>query len=109
MHSKYLRRQRNSGLREYILVLLPRLKIFQKIIYLNFQCGDKWWEWELQTDLSFGLPETYKGTMGDLMNAITENREHISSGRDNLKTVKAYLAGILSQKEKRPVNPEEIE
>jgi len=76
-------------------------------LYSN-QCGDKWWKWELQTDLSFGLPESYKGTMGDLMNAITESREHISSGRDNLKTIKAYLAGILSEKEKCPVNPAEI-
>jgi predicted dehydrogenase len=70
--------------------------------------GDEWFKWDLETMPGPGLPETYIGTMGDLMNAITENREHISSGRDNLNTVKAYLAGVLSEKLRRPVSPEEV-
>lgn len=70
--------------------------------------GDEWLEWNLETMQGPGLPETYIATMGDLMNAITEDREHISCGRDNLNTVKAYLAGVLSEKLRRPVSPEEI-
>jgi len=73
------------------------------------KCNNVWIIWDLETDLSPGLPESYIGTMGDLMNAISEGREPISSGRDNLNTVKAYLAGLLSEKEGRPVKLREIE
>lgn len=73
------------------------------------RCNKVWIKWELETDLSPGLPDSYIGTMGDLMNAITENREPISSGRDNLNTVRAYLAGLFSEKERRPVSPAEVE
>ncbi|MEM2240485.1 MAG: Gfo/Idh/MocA family oxidoreductase [Candidatus Bathyarchaeia archaeon] len=69
----------------------------------------RWLRWSFE-----GIPfeeqrdYSYIGTMGDLMNAITENREHISSGRDNLKTVRAYLAAKKSAMEGRPVSIEEI-
>jgi predicted dehydrogenase len=66
-----------------------------------------WHKWSFE-GLDEQGPYSYIGTMGDLMNAITEGREHISSGRDNLKTVKAYLAAKKSATEGRPVSPEEI-
>ncbi|MFQ6079492.1 MAG: Gfo/Idh/MocA family protein [Thermodesulfobacteriota bacterium] len=80
--------------------------------YLHLRCyankiGDEWAEWRLDVEEPL-WSDSYIGTMGDLMNAITEGREHISSGRDNLNTVRAYLAGMLSAKEGRPVRPEEI-
>ncbi|MGQ9629316.1 MAG: Gfo/Idh/MocA family protein [bacterium] len=77
------------------------------------ECYSKKWDkrfaWDLEKDFKDVIYYSYIGTMGDLMNAITEGREHVSSGRDNLKTVKCYLAGVLSEKMKRPVSPEEIE
>jgi len=75
---------------------------------------NKWQSWTVEEPPKPGekYPEfifdSFIGTMGELMNAITENREHISSGRDNLKTVQCYLAGMLSAKEGRPVKPDEI-
>ncbi|MHB9036990.1 MAG: Gfo/Idh/MocA family protein [Armatimonadota bacterium] len=77
-------------------------------LYLKRYDEDSWIEWHLPTDLRPGLPDTYVATMGDLMDAITEGREHVSSGRDNMSTVRAYMAGVLSQREHRPVSPEEI-
>ena len=47
--------------------------------------------------------------MVDLVNAISEDQEPSSSGRDNLKTVRTYLAAKRSSEEGRPVVPEEIE
>lgn len=72
------------------------------------QLGDRWWTWDLETSPGAGMPDTYIATMGDLMNAITEDKEHISSGRDNLNTVKAYLAGVLAERLRRPVRPAEV-
>jgi predicted dehydrogenase len=69
----------------------------------------QWLRWSFE-DIPFEEQRDYSyiGTMGDLMNAITENREHISSGRDNLNTVRAYLAAKKSAIEGRPVRIEEI-
>jgi predicted dehydrogenase len=78
----------------------------------RIECYSKKWDerfsWDLEGDPKDITPNSYIGTMGDFMNAITEGREHISSGRDNLKTVRCYLAGVISEKLKRPVSPEEI-
>ncbi len=52
--------------------------------------------------------DSYLGTMGDLMDAITDDRPHISSGEDNLNTVRAYLAGYKSYRERRLVYTDEI-
>ena len=41
--------------------------------------------------------------MVELINAINEDREPICSGRDNLETVKSYLAAMKSDQEYRPV------
>lgn len=68
-----------------------------------------WITWDLETDLSPGLPDSYIGTMGDLMSAISEGRDPLSSGKDNLNTVKAYLAGLLSKRKRRPVMLSEID
>jgi predicted dehydrogenase len=46
--------------------------------------------------------------MVDLVNAIFESREPISSGRDNLDTVRVYLAAKRSAQERRVVRPDEI-
>jgi len=53
-------------------------------------------------------PDSYIGTMGDLMDAITEDREHVSSGQDNLNTVRSYLAALESERLGRPVKLSEI-
>jgi len=46
--------------------------------------------------------------MAELINAINENREPICSGRDNIETVKTYLAAMKSDKEFRPIAVEQI-
>ena len=71
--------------------------------------GDNWLVWDLPTDTSMGLPDSYIGCMGDLMNAITDNREHISSIKDNINTLKICLAGIRSRELHRPVAPWEVD
>jgi predicted dehydrogenase len=47
--------------------------------------------------------------MIELMNAIDQNREALCSGRDNIDTVRTYLAAMKSDEEYRPVRPEEIQ
>ncbi|MGB2957302.1 MAG: Gfo/Idh/MocA family oxidoreductase [Bacteroidota bacterium] len=47
--------------------------------------------------------------MVELINAISEGREALCSGRDNIETVKTYLAAMRSDEEYRPVRPEEIQ
>jgi hypothetical protein len=46
--------------------------------------------------------------LADLINAIYEKREPISSGRDNLQTVASHLAAKRSAEEGRPVAPREM-
>lgn len=66
-----------------------------------------WLRWSFDP-LEEQVHYSYIGTMGDLMNAITENREPLSSGKDNLNTVRAYLAAKKSATEGRPVSIKEI-
>ena len=55
-----------------------------------------------------GLVGGHAAHMVDLLNAIHERREPISSGRDNLLTVATCLAAKRSAEEARPVSTEEI-
>lgn len=56
-----------------------------------------------------GFPDGYIGLMGDLMEAIAENREPVVSGQDNLKTLQIVHAAYLSDQLGRFVSPSEIE
>ena len=47
--------------------------------------------------------------MVELINAIDEDREPICSGRDNIETVKTYLAAMKSDNEFRPVDVKQID
>jgi len=47
--------------------------------------------------------------MVELINSIDENRDAICSGRDNLETVKTYLAAMRSDMENRPVKLVEMD
>ncbi|NOY08716.1 MAG: Gfo/Idh/MocA family oxidoreductase [Spirochaetes bacterium] len=55
------------------------------------------------------FPDAFSGPMLDLIEAIREGREPRTSGRDNLKTLQVIFAAYRSIKEKRAVNPKEIE
>jgi predicted dehydrogenase len=46
--------------------------------------------------------------MVELINAINEDRDALCSGRDNVETVKTYLAAMRSDEENRPMRPEEV-
>jgi predicted dehydrogenase len=46
--------------------------------------------------------------MAELINSINENRQALCCGRDNIETVKTYLAAMKSDEENRPVSPNEI-
>ncbi len=46
--------------------------------------------------------------MAELINSIDENRAPVNSGRDNIETVKTYLAAMKSDEEFRPVSPMEM-
>lgn len=70
--------------------------------------GDEWIEWDLTGPGTQMRDDSYLGTVGDLMDAITEDRPHISSGEDNLNTVRAYLAGYKSYRERRLVHVDEV-
>ncbi len=46
--------------------------------------------------------------MVELINAISEDREALCSGYDNIKTVMTYLTALKSDEENRPVDTQEI-
>lgn len=81
--------------------------------YVYLRCGSRHFgnqvmKWDLSPspyameDVDYRT-ESFIGTMGDLMEAITTGREHISSGHDNMETVASYLAGQRSATEGRIV------
>ena len=70
--------------------------------------GPEWLEWDLSQPGTGMRDDSYLGTMGDLMDAITDDRPHVSSGEDNLNTVRAYLAGYRSYRERRLVHVDEV-
>ena len=54
------------------------------------------------------FPDAFEGTMGQLLDALTDGTEPAVSGRDNLKTMALVDACYKSLAEHRPVNLEEI-
>ena len=46
--------------------------------------------------------------MAEMMNALTEEREPLTSGRDNLNTVRTAYAAVISSNEGRAVALSEI-
>ena len=81
---------------------------FSTLRVMSKEYGDEWIEWDLTGPGNQVRDDSYLGTMGDLMDAITEDRPHISSGEDNLNTVRAYLAGYRSYRERRLVHIDEV-
>jgi len=81
---------------------------FSTIRLLSKDFGEEWIEWDLTLPDDRVRNDSYLGTMGDLMDAITDDRPHISSGEDNLLTVRSYLAGYRSYRERRVVYTDEI-
>jgi predicted dehydrogenase len=56
------------------------------------------------------FPEAgFRGSMGELMQAITEGREPLNSGQDNLKTLQLVFAAVRSAAERRAVDPAELD
>jgi predicted dehydrogenase len=47
-------------------------------------------------------------SMVELIDAINEGRSAVCSGRDNIETVRCYLAAMKSDEEARPVSPHEL-
>ena len=42
------------------------------------------------------FPDAFGGSMGELMRALNENREPLTSGRDNLNSIKIAYAAVQS-------------
>jgi predicted dehydrogenase len=62
--------------------------------------GNAW----IQPVLNATYPEAgFRGTMGDLMQAIADGREPMCSGEDNLKTLAILFGSVQSAKEGRAV------
>jgi predicted dehydrogenase len=58
---------------------------------------------------SMWFPQAFKGVMEQLQYALKQKETPILSGDDNLKTMALIEAGYRSLKEKRAINPEDIE
>ncbi len=54
------------------------------------------------------FPDAFGGSMAEMMNALTEEREPLTSGRDNLNTVRVAYAAVISSNEGRTVELSEI-
>ena len=54
------------------------------------------------------FPEAFGGSMGELMSALNEGREPLTSSRDNLNTIRIAAAGVRSSDERRTVRLEEF-
>ena len=55
------------------------------------------------------IPLAFRFTMAELMNAIDEDREPLTSGRDNLKSISIVFALMKSIESGQPVSPAEIQ
>jgi predicted dehydrogenase len=55
------------------------------------------------------IPDAFVGPMGELQLAIEEDREPLTSGRDNLRTLRVLMCAYRSAAEGRRVQIEEIE
>ena len=54
------------------------------------------------------FPDAFAGPMGELMDSITEDREPVIGGQDNLQTMALVEAGYRSLEQHRPVSLQEI-
>ena len=54
------------------------------------------------------FPEAFGGSMGELMAALDECREPLTSSRDNLNSIRIVAAGVRSSDEQRTVRLEEF-
>ena len=54
------------------------------------------------------FPDAFGGSMAEMMNALTEEREPLTSGRDNLDTVRIAYAAVMSSNEGRAVAVSEV-
>ena len=63
----------------------------------------------LRPMLTAQFPEAgFRGSMGELMQAITEDREPLNSGEDNLTTLQLVFGALTSAAEQRAVDPSEL-
>ena len=74
--------------------------------YSKVGAGDLWYRPQLKGE---SFVDGYIGLMGDLMDSITEDREPIVSGLDNLKTMQVIFSAYKSAELGRAVNPSEID
>ena len=82
----------------------PQMNMFVEL--WSAQHGSQWQRWPI--DDVHWVPDAHLGTMGEMMDAITEDRAPSISGRDNLNTVRLCLAAYESAEQKRAVRPSEI-
>jgi predicted dehydrogenase len=54
------------------------------------------------------FPDAFAGSMGEMLSAVAEGREPLTSGADNIKSLQVAFAAYQSIKEKRAVRPSEI-
>ena len=54
------------------------------------------------------FPEAFGGSMGELMAALNDGREPLTSSADNLNTIRIAAAGVRSADEGRMVRLEEF-
>lgn len=76
------------------------------LTYCATSTGGKWItpKWD-----SMWFPQAFKGVMEQLQYALKQNETPMLSGDDNLKTMALIEAGYRSFKEKRAINPEDVE
>ena len=55
------------------------------------------------------IPDAFVGPIGELLSAIEEDREPLTSGRDNLRTLRVLMCAYRSAAEGRRVRIDEIE
>ena len=74
--------------------------------YSQVGAEDFWYRPQLEGE---SFTDGYIGLMGDLMEAISEDREPVVSGQDNLKTMQVIFAAYKSAELGRAVKPSEID
>ena len=55
------------------------------------------------------FPDAFGGSMGEMMSAISEDREPLTSGRDNLDSIRIVMASVRSSEEGRTVRLDEFQ
>jgi len=55
------------------------------------------------------FPDAFGGSMAEMMTAVTEGREPMTSGRDNLHSIKTAFAAVRSSEEGRTVRLSEFD